>query len=122
LRDWRHKRALQAQELADRRAAIQEGLDSDYALYYRFTDTEVIIERVVHGACLRQRSAMPAGVKPSDILTDRRQERPESWRAASGGTAVAFRPSRAQEAKGKTRPHQNSEGRSARQVVYFRQR
>ena len=77
LRDWRHKRALQEQELGELRAQVQNGLTDnaagrvrdfdaariirlaaglrayfhrDSVLYYRFTDTEVIIVRVVHGA------------------------------------------------------------------------
>jgi toxin ParE1/3/4 len=41
-------------EIGPRRDQLVEGLrvhfHRDYALYYRFTDTEVIIVRVVHGA------------------------------------------------------------------------
>jgi toxin ParE1/3/4 len=41
-------------EIGPRRDQLAEGLrvhfHRDYALYYRFTDTEVIIVRVVHGA------------------------------------------------------------------------
>ncbi len=45
LRDWRHKRALQAQELADLRAAVQEGLDDIEAGRVRDFDAERIIRR-----------------------------------------------------------------------------
>ena len=45
LRDWRHKRALQAQELADLRVAIQEGLDDIEAGRVRDFDAERIIRR-----------------------------------------------------------------------------
>jgi antitoxin ParD1/3/4 len=45
LRDWRHKRALQAQELADLRAAVQEGLDDIEAGRVRDFDAERIIRQ-----------------------------------------------------------------------------
>jgi antitoxin ParD1/3/4 len=45
LRDWRHKRALQAQELADFRAKVQEGLDDLEAGREREFDAERIIRR-----------------------------------------------------------------------------
>ena len=45
LRDRRHKRALQAQELADLRAAVQEGLDDIEAERVRDSDPERIIRR-----------------------------------------------------------------------------
>ncbi|MEE4277814.1 MAG: type II toxin-antitoxin system ParD family antitoxin [Halieaceae bacterium] len=45
LRDWRHKRALEAQELADLRAAVQEGLDDIDAGRVRDFDAERIIRR-----------------------------------------------------------------------------
>ena len=45
LRDWRHKRALQAQELADLRAAAQEGLDDIEAGRVRDFDAERIIRQ-----------------------------------------------------------------------------
>jgi toxin ParE1/3/4 len=42
-------------EIGPRRDHLAKGLRAhfyrDYALYYRFTDIEVIIVRVVHGAC-----------------------------------------------------------------------
>jgi toxin ParE1/3/4 len=45
---------LSQPEIGPRRDHLAEGLrvrfHRDYALYYRFTDTEVIIVRVVHGA------------------------------------------------------------------------
>lgn len=45
---------LSQPEIGPRREHLAEGLRAhfhrDYALYYRFTDTEVIIVRVVHGA------------------------------------------------------------------------
>lgn len=45
LRDWRHKRALQAQELADFRAKIQEGLDDIEAGRVHDLDAERVIRQ-----------------------------------------------------------------------------
>jgi antitoxin ParD1/3/4 len=45
LRDWRRKRALQAREFADLRAAVQEGLDDIEAGRVRDFDAERIIRR-----------------------------------------------------------------------------
>ena len=45
LRDWRHKRALQEQELADLRAKIQEGLDDIAAGRVHDFDPERIIRK-----------------------------------------------------------------------------
>jgi antitoxin ParD1/3/4 len=45
LRDWRHKRALQAQALADLRTAVQVGLDDIEAGRVRDFDAERIIRR-----------------------------------------------------------------------------
>jgi antitoxin ParD1/3/4 len=45
LRDWRHKRALQAQELADLRAKIEEGLADIDAGRVRDFDAERIIRK-----------------------------------------------------------------------------
>lgn len=45
LRDWRHKRALQAQELSDFRAKIQEGLDDIEAGRVRDLDAERVIRQ-----------------------------------------------------------------------------
>ena len=45
---------LSQPQIGPRRDHLSEGLRAhfhrDYVLYYRFTDTEVIIVRVVHGA------------------------------------------------------------------------
>ena len=45
LRDWRHKRALQEQELADLRAKIEEGLADIAAGRVRDFDAERIIRK-----------------------------------------------------------------------------
>ena len=45
LRDWRHKRALQEQELADLRTKIQEGLDDIAAGRVHDFDAERIIRK-----------------------------------------------------------------------------
>jgi len=45
LRDWRHKRALQAQELEELRAKVREGLDDIEAGQVRDFDPERIIRK-----------------------------------------------------------------------------
>jgi antitoxin ParD1/3/4 len=55
LRDWRHKRALQEQELADLRAKIEEGLADIAAGRVRDFDAERIIGK--GEARLRERDA-----------------------------------------------------------------
>jgi len=55
LRDWRHKRALQEQELADLRAKIEEGLADIDAGRVRDFDAERIIRK--GEARLRERDA-----------------------------------------------------------------
>jgi len=45
LRDWRHKRALQAQALGERRARVQEGLADIEAGRLRDFDAERIIQK-----------------------------------------------------------------------------